>query len=245
MKTIAHLEEQIEELPEGYVFTHNDFKEFTENENSVEHFLNTLAKRGTITKLAKDKFYKPEILAEGEQLLKPYEVVKDLLYDGEQQVGYLTGASVFANFDFDAVKATQLEVGLAEKRNPIKRGAFKICFVKQNNPIIAAHIPYFQILDVLRAVHSTNSATPEELCYHMTKRLTALSSPEHKTIAKLALNYNARTRALTGAMLQKIGYLKEEILMLLKDSIAAYNSFTFHIPSKNLPHAKAWKILCD
>ena len=240
MKHIEYLEEQIEELPYGYVFTHNDFEENPGTEQAVERYLNRLAKSGKINKLAKDKFYK----ADGAPQLKPYEVVKDLLFEEGKQIGYLTGKSSYNELGFNLPAGTQIEVGIAEKRNPIKRGPFKVSFIRQKNVIKPVHIPYFQLLDMLGALSKQAFATPDELCYHITKGLIHFSSREHKTVAQLALNYQARTRALAGALLQKIGYVSHQTLDELKASISSYTSFSYPISAKNLPHAQEWKIIC-
>lgn len=245
MKHIEYLEEQLEELPGGYVFSHEEFKDLPGSEAVIERYLNELSKKGTINKLAKDKFYKSQDSAESEYILKPYEVVKDLLFKDGQQIGYLTGAASIGSWNFEYATPTHLELGVTTMRNPLKRGSFKITFVKQENAIIPAQIPFLRLLDVLRAIHKTTITTPDEMCFYCTKRLTAFTAREHQKIIKLAQAYNARTRALTGALLQKIGYVKPDALALLKDSIASYTSFRYHISSKNLPHAKEWKIICD
>lgn len=245
MKHIDYLEECLEELPEGYVFTHEEFKDIPGSEEAIERYLNSLSKKGTINKLAKDKFYKPLIAVEEDLSLKPYEVVKDFLFKDGKQIGYLTGFSSIAALSFDHTNPTQIELGIAEVRNPLKRGPFKITFIKQDNPIVPAHIPYFRVLDVLRFIHKTTVVTPDEMCFYITQQLTAFTGREHQTLIKLAQAYNARTRALTGALIEKIGYVKPEVLELLKASIAGCTSFTYHITPKNLPNAKNWKIICD
>ena len=68
MKTSEYIEDKINKLPKGYVFTYMDFmNEVTRREAIIKH-LNRMATSGKINKLSKGKYFKPQI---GKREIRP------------------------------------------------------------------------------------------------------------------------------------------------------------------------------
>ena len=78
MTTTQFINDKINYLPKGYIFTYSDFltKE-KQNKEAIIKALNRMAKSGKIEKLSKGKFYKPEITRFGKLNPNNYQIVKD------------------------------------------------------------------------------------------------------------------------------------------------------------------------
>src|SRR5690554_3382008 len=94
MKTSEYIEDKINKLPRGYVFTYRDFiSEVTRREAIIKH-LNRMAVSGKISKLSKGKYFKPQETVFGTLLPDQHQIVKDLLEEDGKLVGYIKGYSV-------------------------------------------------------------------------------------------------------------------------------------------------------
>lgn len=98
--------------------------------------LNRLAEFGRIVKLAKGKYYKPELSPFGELPPEQYQVVKDLLERDGKVVGYLTGLSIYNKLGLTTQVGSVIQIGRQEVRFPFKRERYTISFVKQKNTIL-------------------------------------------------------------------------------------------------------------
>ena len=94
--TIADIvKSRINTFKEGYVFSYMDIDGPTKNREAIIKALNRLVEKGIIDKLAKGKFYKPTKSEYGRLGPDLSEIVKDLLEHKGEQIGYLTGHSIF------------------------------------------------------------------------------------------------------------------------------------------------------
>ncbi|RXG32905.1 hypothetical protein SAMN02745246_00742 [Leeuwenhoekiella marinoflava DSM 3653] len=242
MKQIEYLEEELQKIPKGYVFSLTDLKGLALNQDSVLKNLNLLAAQGVLSKLAKDRFYKPQQTNSGVSLPDHYQVVKDLLEVDGQLTGYLTGTSIYSGLGLTLQPSTRIQIGVKIRKQPIKRGVFKISYVVQQNEITPYSIPFLQVLDVIKNIKKVPQSSTDLICFNLTQLLTELNKWEHKTLLKYVLNYSPKTRALTGALLHKIGYLKQEDFEILKASLKKNTRYTFDIAKKILPNGSEWNI---
>ena len=94
--TIADIvKSRINTFNEGYVFSYMDIDGPSKNREAIIKALNRLVEKGIIDKLAKGKFYKPTKSEYGRLGPDLSEIVKDLLEHKGEQIGYLTGHSIF------------------------------------------------------------------------------------------------------------------------------------------------------
>ena len=228
MKQIEYLEEELQKIPKGYVFSLTDLKGLALNQDRVLKNL--------------DRFYKPQQTNSGVSLPDHYQVVKDLLEVDGQLTGYLTGTSIYSDLGLTLQPSTRIQIGVKIRKQPIKRGVFKISYVVQQNEITPYSIPFLQVLDVIKNIKKVPQSSTDLICFNLTQLLTELNKWEHKTLLKYVLNYSPKTRPLTGALLHKIGYLKQEDFEILKASLKKNTRYTFDIAKKILPNGSEWNI---
>ncbi len=61
------------------------------------------------------------------------------------------------------------------------------------------------MLDALKNIKGIPDSSPDQVLPVVLKQIKSLTPQEQQRLAKLALNYNAATKALLGAIFQKIG----------------------------------------
>ena len=241
MKVSENIDNIIDRLPRGYVFTFNNFKEKVKGKEALVKTLNRFAASGKIVKLAKGRYYKPERSPFGELPPDQYQVVKDLLLkkDGKVQ-GYLTGVSIYNTLGLTTQVGNTIQIGRNEVRASFKRGRYTISFVKQKNSISKENIPLLQLLDGLRFIKKISDSSVGRNCKILQNFIAGLSEKEQARLVRLAMKYQPSTRALLGVILSDLG--NEGGAQKLKKSLNPLTSYTIPGISEVLPAAAKWNI---
>jgi hypothetical protein len=203
MKVVDYIASKIERFPKGYVFTYTDFITEVNKREAVIKALNRMATSGKIGKLAKGKYYKPEITAFGNLMPFQNQIVKDLLEEDGKIIGYLTGYSIYNQLGLTTQMSAVIQIGRNEVRPAFKRGMYRISFIRQKNTISKENIPLLQLLDAVRNIKKIPDTTVDSTCKRLLTRLKTLDSKEKGTLVRLALKYPPATRALLGALLDE------------------------------------------
>ena len=187
------------------------------------------------------KYYKPEKTPFGNLQPNQAQVVKDLLEDNGKLVGYLTGYSIYNQLGLTTQVSNTIQIGKNEIRPSFKRERYTISFVKQRNTITKENIPLFQILDAMRYIKKIPDATLEASCKRFLAILTTLSKKDKSTLVRLALKYTPATRALLGAMLEKLN--QETIAEPLFNSLNPITKYKMTGVAKVLSTCEKWNII--
>ncbi|AWX45844.1 hypothetical protein HME9304_02874 [Flagellimonas maritima] len=242
MKTSEYIEDKINKLPKGYVFTYMDFmNEVTRREAIIKH-LNRMAASRKINKLSKGKYFKPQETVFGTLLPDQHQIVKDLLEEDGKLVGYITGYSVYNSLGLTTQVSSTIQIGKREIRPSFKRGRFRISFIKQKNTINKENIPLLRLLDAIRYIKKIPDTTIEKSCIRLMALLHELKTSEKIKLIKLAFKYSPATRALLGALLSEMGCKAVPELRDLQDSLNPITVYNLEIPEKVLSNAKYWNI---
>ena len=241
MKTTEYISFTIDRFPKGYIFTYADFTTEVNQKEAVIKALNRMAQSGKIAKLAKGKYYKPEITVFGNLLPNQSQVVKDLLEEDGKMTGYLTGYSIYNQLGLSTQVSNTIQIGKNQIRPSFKRERYTISFVRQKNTITKENIPLLQILDAIRYIKKIPDASIES----SSKRLLAIlkNMPEHDKMimVRLALKYPPATRALLGALLEQLQQGKAtEVLFKSLNPITKYKLTG---AAKALSTTEKWNIL--
>ncbi|TDT46695.1 hypothetical protein CLV90_0753 [Maribacter spongiicola] len=242
MKTSEYIEDKINKLPKGYVFTYIDFMNEVAKREAVIKHLNRMATSGKINKLSKGKYYKPQETVFGTLLPDQNQIVKDLLEEDGKLVGYITGYSVYNSLGLTTQVSNTIQIGKREIRPSFKRGRFRISFIKQKNTINKENIPLLRLLDAMRYVKKIPDTNIAKSCIRFMALLRELNSSEQKRIIKLAFKYSPATRALLGALLREIDCKTAAEIRNLQDSLNPITVYNLGISEKVLSNAKYWNI---
>lgn len=242
MKTVDYIRDRIERLASGYVFTYVDFTTEVNKKETVIKSLNRMAASGKIAKLSKGKFYKPENTPFGNLLPDQKQIVKDLLEkEGRVIIGYLTGYSIYNQLGLSTQVSNVIQIGCANVRPAIKRGIYKIVFVKQKNTITKENIPLLQILDAIKTIKKIPDASVLKSCKRFVAIVKELSKKQNNLLAKLALKYPPSTRALLGSF---IDLAKPELdTSILLKSLNPITTYKIGLGESNLLNAQKWNIV--
>ena len=224
----------------GYVFTARDFPIDVSKQKTINKILENLEKAGEIRRLSKGRFYKTKTTRFGELLPDSYQIVKDLLTNNGKLVGYITGYQIFNDFLLTTQMSAILQIGTNREKKQIKRGYYRICFVKQWNTITKENIPLLQLLDCLRFFKIIPDAMPEDSCKRLLTLFSKLSDSQRNKIKKLALKYPPQTIALLGAILEILN--PDEDMEILRKALNFQTFYQLYIPQDILPTQQKWNI---
>lgn len=240
LKTSDYIKVKINKFPRGYVFTYNDFITEVNNKEAIIKSLNRMVASGKINKLSKGKYYKPESNIFGTLLPDQYQVVKDLLEKDGKPIGYITGYGIYNQLGLSTQISNTIQIGKKEIRPALKRGMYKIAFIRQKNNITKENIPVLQLLDAIRYIKTIPDTTVATSCTRLMAIIKSLPFENKTALIKLAAKYPPATRALLGAMLENIqGGPSIEVLRRSLNQITAYK---LSIPENILPNADNWNI---
>lgn len=231
---------RINRFKSGYIFTYSDFDIPVDKVEALKKTLSRLVQSGKIIRLSKGQFYKPEVSEFGNLRPREYQVVKDLLEEDNRVIGYLTGVSAFNKLGLTTQVSNTIQIGTNISRSARRRGKYSIRFILQKNTITKDNIYLLQILDSIRFIKRIPDSDTANSCSVLISLIKDLSEDDKKGIAKYALKYNPGTRALTGAILDKVSDLG--ITQSLLSSLKAATSFEFNIPDELLPQKLKWRI---
>jgi len=240
MKVKENVIKKVERLPEGYVFSYEDIIEDVNTKEAVIKNLNRMVASGKLSKLSKGRFYKPEITPFGKLEPNEYQVAKDLLQKNGKLNGYITGLSIYNQLGLTTQLSNIIQVGRNETRPSIKRGKYKISFIKQKNKITKENIPLLQILDAIRYIKKIPDTETPFLINRFLNILSELSQKNKTKLIRLAFKYSPATRALVGALLDETG--NEELTKNLQNSLNPITSYKLGITKNDLSTIEKWHI---
>jgi len=241
MKVTDIINNKINRLPVGYVFTYNDFNIKAENIEALTKALGRMVKEGRLRKLSPGRFYKPRFTDFGELKPEIYQVVKDLLEKNGKITGYLTGYSVYNQLGLTTQVSAIIQIGTNELKKSIKRGMYKIRFIKQPNRITKENIPMLCILDAIRNIKEIPDTSVDQSCKILSSLIKKINKSDLETFIRFAKKYNPATRALAGAIIEKCFGIKvaEPLFISLNPS----SSYDFGISENILPNKIKWNII--
>jgi hypothetical protein len=241
MKVTDYIADRINRLPIGYVFTYDDFELDVVHIDSVIKALGRMVKTGKIRRLSPGRFYKPRITEFGELKPEIYQVVKDLLEQDGKITGYLTGYSSFNQLGLTTQVSGQIQIGTNNVKKGMKRGMFRISFIRQANRITKENIPLLRILDAIQYIKEIPDSSVEQSCKILLALINRENIQKKAQLASLALKYKPATRALTGIMIEMSG--QREIANQLLKSLNPASTYAFNIAEAILPNRGQWNIV--
>ncbi|NDW09369.1 hypothetical protein D0T56_06810 [Dysgonomonas sp. 520] len=230
----------IDKFPFGFVFTPSDFPIDVIKQASVNRILNNMVSAGSIRRLSKGRFYKPQISKFGELPPDTYQIVKDLLEKNGKIIGYITGYSAFNDLGLTTQMPFALQIGVRNEKKAIRRDVYRISFIKQKNAITKENIPLLRLLDSLRFFKNIPDTMPDEACKRLLYLFSQLDSAQVGKVKKMVLNYNPSTIALLGAILETLN--KNEDTKNLLKQLNPQTSYKLGISEDVLPNQQKWYI---
>jgi hypothetical protein len=234
------IRDTIDRFEPGYVFATSEFEATAKNPTAVSRILSQFVAEGYLRKLSKGRFYKPKISELGELPPDTYQIVKDLLVEDCELIGYITGYSAFNDLMLTTQVPAVLQIGMRREKKAIIRGIYRIHFIKQENTITQENVPLLRLLDCLRFFKIIPDTTPDQACLRLLFLLKELDQPQVAWIKQLALNYSPQTITLLGAMLETLNPGEDTSALFKK--LNPMTTYTLSVSNSVLPTQKKWNI---
>jgi len=208
MKITEYIRSKVEVMPHNYIFTSKDFVTDQHKMESIIRTLNRMALWCEIIKVAKGKYCLPPSKTPVDSYPFKAELVQDLLQDGDQIKGYLTGLTAYKMLGLTTKEDYEIHIGCNGHREEMQIGQYTIHFARQRNIITLQNIRLLQILDAMRHIKRIPDTTVLLSCEHLLRIIKSLRRSEVEMLVRLSKKYLPATRALLGAMLETL-YFEE------------------------------------
>lgn len=199
--TSKSIKKRILDFEMGKVFRLEDLELSRSEYNAAVVALGRLAQEGEIERLSPGVYYKPKQTRFGVVGPSMEERFRDLLYDGDTPIGYLTGLYAFNLFGLTTQHSSILEIGTNFPKRNTKQGIYAIRFVLQKNQICQDNIDMLRLLDCLKWIKKIPDTTVDKSYSLLKKKVSEYEEKDLKQLVELSLNYTPLTRALLGSML--------------------------------------------
>lgn len=241
MTVSRQIEQAVKNLGSDKVFTIADLAFPSDWWENVRIKLSRMVQKGVIVKVAAGKYYKPRVSILGPVPPSTESLVKDILYKDGETKGYLTGLSVWDSLGLTTQFSSTIVIGLNHRKDAITRNGRKIRFIIQPNPINSEDIYLMQILDALKFIKSIPDTTVSKSTQRLRSIIQELPAAKVERLAKLAVKYPPRVRALTGALIENLGF--NEQADRLKATLNFLSEYKLGITDSILPNLSNWKIV--
>jgi len=232
------LNKQLSVIPAGEVFTLSDIDMPRQYQGALAKALSQYAAMGNLKRISKGRYYKPRQTRFGELHPGVEQVVKKFLYKNGEVIGYLTGTEAFAELGLTTQVSGDIMIGTNNYKRPVQRGAYKITFLLQPNPINIDDFPLFRILDALRLIKTIPATTTDESIIQLGNIISNLEESRRNRLINLAKQYPPFVRALLGASLEAHGLSAER----LYETLNATTAYKLSLSDQSLPTKKKWNI---
>ncbi len=240
MSIAATVKQTIERIPPGKIFGYEVFDDYPSAPEAVVQAVRRCVLEQRVKRVAKGRFYTPKRGMLGAMGVSDDELLRDVLFRKGQRRGYITGSALYNRMGLTTQVPKTIAVAANRTAQTKDFGTIRIKFVPRRAPITEANVPLLELLDVLRDAKSVPDAKVDNVIEIIAWRIAALTPPTIKKLQKLAVDYyNASTRALLGAILDRLDL---PVLAALRASINPTTRFDLGLDAMAWPQARAWNI---
>ncbi len=236
MESVASLVKgKVKRLNQGEVIDYKTFNTAPNQAEALAKVLSRLTYDGVIKRLSKGIYYKPKKTVFGD--LKPSE---DKLLKRFLANGYITGIMAYNQMGFTSQIPSEIKIATDKRKSPISFGGLKIRFVISKEKINNKTRELLPILDAIKDIKVIPDSDLNTNINHLVNTLKTLNESQLQILLKTAMRYNPSTRALFGALVEKIR--SDLTTQELKDSLNSLSKYNFKIDAAILPNKASWNI---
>jgi predicted transcriptional regulator of viral defense system len=238
----SRVKKRLTAIPEGKIFDISNLGvTANEDQSALVKTLSRLAKTGVIKRAARGKYFKPQITRFGTLAPDENEIIKLFLVKRNQTIGYETGLSLYNKLGLTTQIPKTIVIARNVRLKDRTQDNIKIKFVLQSIRFKSSDILVLQLLDVLKDINKIPDSSPTKAVLVIIEKLKSMEEKELKKMIKFSLEYNPRTRALLGAILDC--YFKSIDVSIIADSLNPITIYKIGIRSDVLSNHLNWNII--
>jgi hypothetical protein len=240
MNITTYIRDKIDRIDAGVAFTYDDLAIPDGDFIAASKSLSRLVTSSTIKRYRKGVYYKPKQTAFGELKPRDSELLKIYLFEGNKQVAYITGVSLYNQLRLTTQVPNIVRVASSTKQVRGKVGNTIVRPAKSYVQVSKKNIPLLQILDVAKDFRIIPDGDRSQILSFIKNQIAQLSAKDLERFTAFAKAYPPKVAALIGAIYEFMGLEKQS--KALRDSINALSTYTFGISKDLLPTINNWNI---
>lgn len=241
MKVAEQIREQIKKIPESQPFGYDALGIAPEDFFTAAKALERLVKKGTIKKVSKGVFYKPEMSVFGAMPPNYDIILNNYLYKNGKRVGYITGGVLYNQLNLTTQNYFRTKIATNRSLKKIEIGWLKTSAVKSYVEITEENYQLLGILDAIKDIKNIADTSTSQAIKILAGKLVNFAKTAIEELIKLSMAYPPRVRALLGAIIEnKFGTSFD--LSELKNSLNPTTVYKLQIKETDFPSIKNWYI---
>lgn len=241
MKVAEKIREKIKTIPESEPFGYADLGIEQADFVTAAKALERLQKKGTIKKVSKGIFYKPENSIFGPMPPKYDSILKNYLFENGKRVGYITGGELYNQLNLTTQNYFRSKISTKRNRKKIEISWLKTTTVKAYVDVTEENYQLLGILDAIKDIKLIGDTTASKALKILMPRIKMFSKKDILNLLQYALQYPPRARALLGAIIENI-FPQEFNLDPIKKSLNPSTHYKIGLNENDLPTIKNWNI---
>jgi hypothetical protein len=199
--------QQITQIDAGRIFTFSDLSFPNEKMANVAVLLSEQSKKGSLIRIEKGAYLRPQKSALGLGSLPVYQG-EQFRYITQKLDGYITGAYIYNKLGLTEQVATTITIATIK---PVRRFRFKnldIECVKAYTTLYRDEtiIPFLRLLDAVKDIKRIPGSTQQDVYIQIKNRyFSVFSMDELVKVVSLAKDYPPRVRKIVADLLGEIG----------------------------------------
>jgi hypothetical protein len=239
MNVAQRIERTIAGMPEGAVFKYQELGIAATEYGAAAKAMERLKKKGVVDSASAGVFYKPKKTLFGTLKPSEEELIKPYLYEDNQRIAYITGTALYNRMGLTTQVPQNISIASRDKRVITRIGNIQVRPVKSYVDVTNDNYPLLEILDAIKDLKIIPDVDRNRAIQNLLGQLTNVT--DKAKLVKLALKYPPRVRALTGALLEQLGF--KETAAPLGKSINPLSAYSYGISLEALPTRTSWNIL--
>lgn len=228
-------------MPAGKVFTTAEVMGDAKNAASANRLLGMMTEAGTLRRVSRGRYYKPEESEFGTIPVDTRELVKDLLFKNGTPIAYISGLNAMNELGLTTQVPADITIACTNEKKAIVRNQVRVRFIKQPNAITKANIPLLRLLDCMRFIKKTPDNNIDGALRRLVFLIGELADEQQQKMVRLAIKYTPQVRALLGAVMEN--YFPTIPVEPLRKSLNGLTTYPLNINLELLPNQSIWNIV--
>jgi len=241
MTLAAQIRNTIETIPESQPFGYADLGIEASEFFAAAKALERMQKKGTIKKVSKGIFYKPEMTVYGESGPNYDALLTNFLYKNNKRVGYITGGELYNQLNLTTQNYFRTKIATNRSRKKIEKGWLKTSTVKSYVDITEENYQLLGVLDAIKDIKNIADTSTSKAIKILAAKIEKFEKTAIQNLIEYALQYPPRVRALLGAIVEDRFRNKFNVEPLQK-SLNPSTSYKLNVKESDLSTIKNWNL---